>query len=285
VLVTRTLHPQCLLDRLPLGIFLVSTDGRVLQSNAAMRELTGFSEAEVQGLKLKHLFKNPAEFERLWRPERGSESDAQVEGSLVRKDGECRRARMTCVRVRSGGRELVLFSALDGTSHKVVEERLRETLRRLAAAQLALSQKDVALAEIVARLNFENRALRQELAASIRESVSPILAKLRLGQTPSSTLDLLAHHLGTVTSSLGSGLRRLAPNLSSREIEISSMIAKGLRSRQIAKLLEISCETVEKHRRNIRKKLGISTARIDLVSYLQDNFIEGDDCAPGGACR
>jgi DNA-binding NarL/FixJ family response regulator len=44
--------------------------------------------------------------------------------------------------------------------------------------------------------------------------------------------------------------------LSSRELEVMTGIAEGLRSHQIAERLFISTNTVHAHRRNILKKMG-----------------------------
>jgi DNA-binding CsgD family transcriptional regulator len=43
----------------------------------------------------------------------------------------------------------------------------------------------------------------------------------------------------------------------------------GLTGLQIADLLHISPDTVKTHRRNIRKKLGLTNSRTNLASYLQ----------------
>jgi len=47
------------------------------------------------------------------------------------------------------------------------------------------------------------------------------------------------------------------------------MIEGGLTNKEISKLLHISRQTVEKHRKNIRKKLNITKKDINLASYLQ----------------
>lgn len=46
------------------------------------------------------------------------------------------------------------------------------------------------------------------------------------------------------------------PQLTGREIEVLHLIARGLRSKQIGPLLNISARTVETHRANIRKKIN-----------------------------
>ena len=51
-------------------------------------------------------------------------------------------------------------------------------------------------------------------------------------------------------------MNRFRPALSAREKEILALIAKGLRSKQIAATLDISKYTVGNHRKNMLKKRG-----------------------------
>jgi DNA-binding NarL/FixJ family response regulator len=54
--------------------------------------------------------------------------------------------------------------------------------------------------------------------------------------------------------------------LSARELEVVKLIAEGLTSREIADLLVISPNTVERHRANSLEKLGLRN-RVDLTRY------------------
>lgn len=72
---------------------------------------------------------------------------------------------------------------------------------------------------------------------------------------------------------LGSGLAATAgrpdggrPLLSARESEILNCLAAGLASRQIAESLGMSVRTVETHRQNIRRKLGLA-GQAELIKY------------------
>jgi DNA-binding NarL/FixJ family response regulator len=51
-----------------------------------------------------------------------------------------------------------------------------------------------------------------------------------------------------------------ADGLSDREREVMKLIAQGLRTREIAERLSVSPKTVEKHRTNLMRKLGVRTA-------------------------
>lgn len=56
--------------------------------------------------------------------------------------------------------------------------------------------------------------------------------------------------------------------LSSREQEIAAMVAEGLNSKEIAGKLQISHRTVEVHRRNLMKKMGVQNAA-QMVKQLK----------------
>lgn len=56
------------------------------------------------------------------------------------------------------------------------------------------------------------------------------------------------------------------PNLTNREREITICVAKGFSTKKVAKELYISTKTVETHRTNIMRKLGLENVA-DLVRY------------------
>ncbi len=65
-------------------------------------------------------------------------------------------------------------------------------------------------------------------------------------------------------------------NLSIREMEIFKLFAEGISNRIIADKLFISVRTVETHKTNIMKKIGLKTT-VDLVKFaIKNNIIELD---------
>ncbi len=65
-------------------------------------------------------------------------------------------------------------------------------------------------------------------------------------------------------------------NLSKREMEIFKLFAEGISNRVIADKLFISVRTVETHKTNIMKKIGLKTT-VDLVKFaIKNNIIELD---------
>ena len=60
-------------------------------------------------------------------------------------------------------------------------------------------------------------------------------------------------------------------HLTAREIEIAELCAKGMLSKEIAVQLGISQRTVETHKNNIFKKLGINNS-VELMRYMQMRY-------------
>jgi DNA-binding NarL/FixJ family response regulator len=60
------------------------------------------------------------------------------------------------------------------------------------------------------------------------------------------------------------------PVLSARESQILSGLAKGLSSKQLARDLELSVRTVEAHRQNIKRKLGLE-GQAELIKYAVEH--------------
>jgi len=60
------------------------------------------------------------------------------------------------------------------------------------------------------------------------------------------------------------------PMLSPRESEILSALGRGQSSKQIAKALDLSVRTVEAHRQNIKRKLGID-GQAELIKYAVEH--------------
>ncbi|MCC7308759.1 MAG: response regulator transcription factor [Acidobacteria bacterium] len=89
---------------------------------------------------------------------------------------------------------------------------------------------------------------------------------------PALTQKVMGGYAVRSTSLRGEGKKEL----SSREIEVIKLIAFGYSNKEIAARLDLSVKTVEAHKANAMRKLGIS-GRIDIVKYailqnwLQDN--------------
>jgi DNA-binding CsgD family transcriptional regulator len=61
----------------------------------------------------------------------------------------------------------------------------------------------------------------------------------------------------------------LNKNLTPQEIQIVDLIKQGKNTKEIAGMLNASPNTIATHRNNIREKLNLRNAKVNLRSYLQ----------------
>lgn len=150
-------------------------------------------------------------------------------------------------------------------SRKKAETALRQRERELEEANTALR---VLLSNLESsRLDFEEQILRQ-----IKGLILPHVAKLRQAigeQEPNrSYLDLVETNLQKITSSFADKLVVAFESLTPTEIEIAQLVMNGQTTKDIAKALSRETSTIDFHRNNIRKKLGIGSRSVNLRSHL-----------------
>lgn len=61
--------------------------------------------------------------------------------------------------------------------------------------------------------------------------------------------------------------------LSNREREVMKLIARGLRTREMADCLSVSPKTVDKHRANLMRKLGVRTAAAVAAYAISNGYV------------
>ena len=156
----------------------------------------------------------------------------------------------------------------DITELKKGEQKLRISEKKLEKQKTALEQKNVALREIIEQINIEKNKIKKDIALNVENTLLPILSKLSLSEDSMKYRNLLAYHLNELASSFGHEISKRNYNLTLKEIEICNMIRGGLTNKEICKLIKISDQTVGKHRKNIRKKIGLTNKKINLASFL-----------------
>ena len=123
--------------------------------------------------------------------------------------------------------------------------------------------------EIIKHIGVEKEKIKDDIAINVANVIVPIVDRIELNGSTPEYISLLRYYLDNLVSSLARKLLEKTPRLTPREIEICTMIKTGLSNKEIAELLRISYHTVKAHRRTIRKKLGLTSRGINLISYLQ----------------
>ena len=109
--------------------------------------------------------------------------------------------------------------------------------------------------------------MQEAVLNNVREFVLPQVQKLRLllpddGQR--MCLEVIGKNLETVVSPYINIMKRMDKRLTPQEIQVSNLVRQGHSTKTIAELMNLSTRTVDCHRANIRKKLGIHNRKINL---------------------
>lgn len=153
---------------------------------------------------------------------------------------------------------------------KEAEAALKQSESKLRRQKAALEQKNIALGEIIAQIEIEKRKIKEDILTNANIVLSPILEKLKAGDSTQKDLSLFQHHIEGLTSSYGTKITDRDFLLTPKEIEICNLVKAGFANKDVSHFLNISRQTVESHRKKIRRKLGLANKSINLTTYLRE---------------
>ena len=135
---------------------------------------------------------------------------------------------------------------------------------------------------VASRIYFEHTAFFRENA---RRSIVLVNGDLQISGVPTLNVNqseqalvkviLAMHgHKGHRAQEMASHQLQKEPPLSSREIEVAVLLAKGLINKEIADRLNISVTTVITHRKNIMEKLHARSLADIIVFVVMNGLVE-----------
>lgn len=156
---------------------------------------------------------------------------------------------------------------------------MEEAIGRHAAALLEekrrLEELDITLRTVLSTIHAERDSRRDELSSHIRRVLLPALEQIGKEPDAAARASLIRLVRDSLRSSLAdsddgrpqAGLNRLTL----AELKVCRLVRAGHSSKEIAGLLNISPETVQTHRRSIRRKLGLRGHDTQLAVHLLRN--------------
>lgn len=164
------------------------------------------------------------------------------------------------------GRIVRMEIATDITGRKEAEQAL-------AAEHQQLGEANTALRVLLQRRETDRQEMERKILENIRKLILPHLDDLRsfkLNDIQSNCLDMAAANLRQVTSPFMQNLAACFADFTPREIQVANLIREGKTSKEIARLFNLSIRSVEFHRDNIRKKLGLNKKNRNLRVFLMN---------------
>lgn len=165
----------------------------------------------------------------------------------------------------------VVVSHENITALKLTEEALKKSREDLNEQKQNLEESNIALKVLLKQRENDKNELEKRMLANVRSLAFPYIEKLKntpLNPRQKTLVDILESHLNDIISPLLQRFSNTGILLTPQETQIAVLIKDGKSSKEIAELLSISDTTVHFHRRNIRKKFGLSNRQINLRTYL-----------------
>jgi PAS domain S-box-containing protein len=160
---------------------------------------------------------------------------------------------------------------IDVTDQKGAEERIKISERMLKVKTDNLKEVNTALEVLLKRRTDDKLKIESKIMFNIKELVLPYFEKLinsPLDGNQKTLIQIMHSNLQDILSSFSQTLSSLQFNLTPTELQIANLIKMGKNNRDIARVMNQSIRTVETHRKNIRKKLGLRQRKINLRTHL-----------------
>ncbi|PKN59894.1 MAG: hypothetical protein CVU53_05915, partial [Deltaproteobacteria bacterium HGW-Deltaproteobacteria-11] len=157
------------------------------------------------------------------------------------------------------------------TDRKKMEEALRKRERELEEKSRNLEDANTALRVLLKRREEDKAELEEKVICNTRELISPYIENLKTTPMDSHQLNqltILEQHINEIVSPFLRTLSAKYPNLTPMETKVITFIREGRTTKEIADMLNISARTVDVHRDNIRKKLGLKNRKANLRSHI-----------------
>ena len=156
-------------------------------------------------------------------------------------------------------------------ARKRIDEALHQREKELEIKTGNLEEMNSALKVLLQRREEDRRELEEKVLFNVKELVIHYIENLRntgLDKKQAGYVDILESNLRSIVSPFSRTLSHVYLNLTPAEIEIADLVRRGKRTKEMADLLNISTRTIEFHRKNIRKKLGIDQKKANLRTRL-----------------
>ena len=176
------------------------------------------------------------------------------------------------VRLLSDAEDLqVIVSHEDITPIMQAQVNLRKKEEELFQQKKMLEESNVALRVLLEHREKDRQSLEENVLVNVRKLVAPYVEELiyrKLDDRSKNLVEIIQQRLEEIVSPFMNRLTSLNRMLTPREIDVAALVREGKTSKEIAELLTITVSGVDFHRKQIRKKLGLTNEKSNLRSYL-----------------
>jgi len=269
----------------PIGLF--DAQANILLMNQAAVKTFGYQTAqEMVGMNAMEFFlpedRESMKMNNMKVLETGSQLN--LEYRLLKKDGTLFPAQFSCAALygANGAPSGIVAITRDISEAKRTEEALlkyrdhleemvRERTEESEIKTMALQQTNTALKVLLQQREYDKKDMEERFVNNLRTFVLPNIEemkKAKLDARQQSFLGIIETHINEIASPMLKNIRQF--NLTPKETKIAALIKQDKSTKEIAEILKISSGSIDVHRKNIRKKLGLTNRKANLSSYLKN---------------
>jgi len=265
----KHLHLEQIITLATDAFFLGDPEGKIVTVNQQALTLSGYSRDELLGQSLSFLFSEqqlkeiPLDYSALKKGQ-----VIMIERDLLHKNSGIIPIEMHSKMMPDG-----MFQSFfrDISERKKSQISMLKSQADLKEKSIQLEETNTALKILVKQSEQNKKDFEETVAANILSLVDPHLNKLKkteLNKKQANHVQIIESTLDNLVSPFVRTSMVMGLKLSPAEVQVANLIKQGKSTKQIAELLGLSPQTIDKHRSHIRKKIGITNKEISLRELL-----------------
>lgn len=249
------------------SMVVFGSDYKIVSTNENALNIHRASRRELLGMDGRALFTSAGRASLTAAMSELKENQQWVgELQARRVDGHTFPADITVKRIRLEGRPYYLLVIRDLSESK----RLHKLLHQERAQRREMFST---IGNLMKAFEKEKKGLANGIYRRIETLLLPALDNIK--KEPDATirngyLEVLKAQLIGMTQGLDGEMDGRFLNLTRTEMRVCQLVQSGYASKEVADKMCIAFETVQVHRRNIRRKLGLNGRKVNLHAFLAD---------------
>ncbi|MCP4115580.1 MAG: AAA family ATPase [Desulfobacteraceae bacterium] len=185
--------------------------------------------------------------------------------------GAFTRGRLELLKIICSQAAISLENSLLYKRTEEVTKNLLERETQLEEKTKSLEELNTALKVLVEKVNTEREQVEKHLYFNVNDLVMPFVEKLEqsgLTERQQVLVTTIRENLDRIAAPFLMEKSVVELKLTPMEMQVANMIKHGKTGRQMAETLNLSFNTIETHKKNLRKKLGLTGKKISLKKFL-----------------
>ena len=282
---------RLLVESTPDWVWMCDEEGDLTYSNRGAKQILGYEVQEILGTSAFQLMdsKDRKRVRKWFR--KAKKQKRGWNGTVVRwqhKDKSIRFLETIAEPIIDDNGDLKGFTGIDRdiTVRKQAKEALRKAnanlkkrTRELELKRKSLEELNAAMRVVLKKREMDKAKIKESVLANVKKLIEPYFEKIKitgLNDQQMGVLRILESNLKEIISPFTQEVSLKYFKLTSTEIQVAKQIRHGHTTKQIADFMDISPRTIETHRKNIRRKIGLEGKKANLRSHLMSVVNEGE---------